>query len=468
MRLAEEKKRLDDPNTQQRMGKYTDAQLLGYIKQASQDIGVAQKFKEHTHNPDSSAYISEGSTYRSQIIDNQFGGSPRAMNKFISQLGATNIGNLDMNELMKTGAFSSLVDLSRNKPQTFNQVTQEQYNDVFQLQREIKQALAPPTVAIPEPQALPRTTEQIIQPNRSSTAASEISPETERYFRRFHSSQDDILAHAPEWSRKSIEILIKQKYGSMVREGKIVEGEPVSLTSRDGDSFLVTPDGKGGYNIKDDTWECLERAVLGGQEIKAGKLENEARKPRYDITQWTDGPLSLANEKHPLYKQYMDWLRQDHEHASALSAPSAPASPGPQSSPGSIQNQLATTSDCSSIMQVINNSISSEPSNVLGRIKTDISPGLRATLNKLDFEGTSRRIVEYFSQIHGKSMSNAPDTQMPLSQRMDGTSSTLGTRVQPIDSQTGNLGTLQAGGAVPDISQRNSDVAQPQQISIKI
>ncbi len=465
MRLAEEKKRLDDPNTQQRMDKYTDAQLLGYIKQAAQDIDIAQKFKNHTQNPDSATYISDGSTYRSQIIESQFSGSPRGMNKFISDLGTTTIGNLDMNQLMKTGVFSSLVDLSRNKPQTFHQITQWHYSDVFQLQREIKQALAPPPV---EPQALPRTTEQIIQPNRSSTAASEISPETERYFRRFHSSQDDILSHAPEWSRKSIEILIKQKYGSMVRDGKIADCEPASLISRDGDAFLVTPDGQGGYNIKDDTWERLDRVLSGAPEIKEGNLENEARKPRYDITRWTDGPLSLANERHPLYKQYMHWIGEDQSPAPTPPASLAPASPGPQSSPGSIQNQLATTSDSSSILQVINNSISSEPSNVLGRIKTDISPGLRATLNKLDFEGTSRRIVEYFSQIHGKSMSNAPDTQMPLSQRMDGTSSTLGTRVQPIDSQTGNLSTLQAGGAVADISQRNSDVAQPQQISLKI
>ncbi len=132
---------------------------------------------------------------------------------------------------------------------------------------------------------------------------------TQEYFQRFKNGQDDILSHAPEGHRKLIETVIKQKYNGMIKDGKLADGEPVSLSSRDGDAFLVTSDGKGGINIKDDTWERTERAVLGGPEIKEGKLENEDRKPRYDISRMTNGPLSLANEKHPLHEQYKEWIK---------------------------------------------------------------------------------------------------------------------------------------------------------------
>lgn len=456
MRLGEEKKRIES-SAQKDYGGYSDRQLLDLMKRAAQDMGFASKFKDKTGSPDSAEYISEGSKYRAKITESQFNGSVRDMNKFTSQLGEQpGLAGLDMNQLMRSGAYSSLFDLSRNKPSVFNQILQGKYNDVTQLEYGIKQAFSPESQVLatpsnpgtPTPPPLPETHNK--NSSGSRFTQSEMTAEQKQLFQDVRDSKSNIFACLPETNRRLVEMIIGQKYDRMVKSGKIQEGDPVSLISKDGDVFLVKRNAAGAYDIKDDTWGRTERAVFGGQKIAEGTLGRngeDGHRGNYDISQLTNGPLSLINEKHPQHEQYEQWRRDSSLQHSFVPSVQQQSSTRPQQS---------TAAEPSEILKVGFNS--DGRSNFLARhpdmlerlsgfTKMELGNEVESIIYRDGVKGLGitqdifKQLVEkLFDSSGGKtfSVSTALDGLPSLSQRIDGMEA-LAAQTMRINFETGDL-----------------------------
>lgn len=456
MRLGEEKHRIES-SVQKDYGGYSDRQLLSFMKKAAQDIDFANKFKARTGSPDSAEYISEGARYRAHITESQFNGSVRDMNKFTSQLGEKpGLAGLDMNQLMRSGAYSSLLDLSLTNPGVFNQILRGRYNDVTQLEHGIQQVSSPESqvLATPSNPGTPTPPPLIETHDKNSSggrlAQSEIPAEQKQLFQDIRDSKDNIFARLPETNRRLVEMIIGQKYDRMVKGGQIQEGDPISLISKDGDVFWVKRNAVGAYDIKDDTWGRTERAVFGGQEIVEGTLGRngeDGHRGNYDISHLTNGPLSLINEKHPQHEQYEQWRRDSSPHSSFVPSVQQQSSTRPQQSTAAEPSEIlkaGLNTDGRS------NFLARQP-DILEQLRGFTKMGLGNEVESLIYRdgvkglGITQDIFKHLAEklfdSSGRktfSMSNALDGQPSLSQRIDGMEA-LAAQTIRINFETGDL-----------------------------